>query len=135
MKRDRGVFTTQFAIYFMFAIFIISMAFGILPVFTQHMKLNRLAAEVVREAELTGSTGESVMDRYEDTAKRIGITPKGISFSGTKYIGGTKNVQINDNICVTITCDYKWFSTFLNGEGIDSQLTARALGRSGVYHK
>ncbi|AFA47922.1 DUF4320 family protein [Acetobacterium woodii] len=135
MKRDRGVFTTQFAIYFMIAIFIFSMIFGILPVFTQHMKLNRLAAEVVREAELTGATGESVMDRYEETAKRLGLTPKEISFSGTKYIEGTKNVQINDDICVTITQDYKWFSTFLGGEGIDSQITVRALGRSGVYHK
>jgi hypothetical protein len=135
MKRDQGAFTTQFAIYFMFAIFVFSMAFGILPVFTQHIKLNWLAGEVVREAELTGAISESVMDRYEDSAKRMGITPKEISFSGTKYIGGTKNVQINDDICVTITQDYKWFSSFLNGEGIDSQITVRAMGRSGVYHK
>lgn len=135
MKRDQGVFTSQFAVYFMIAIFIFSMAFGVFPVFTQYVKLDRLTTAVVREAELTGNTGESVMDRYEDTAKRLGITPTGISFSGTQYIGSTKNVQINDDICITITCDYKWFSSFLNGEGIDTQLSARATGRSGVYHK
>lgn len=135
LKKDAGSMSSEAPIYYLFIVFLISMVLGIMPVVSEYIKLDRMATEVLREAELSGNTGVTVMERYEDVAERYGIEPKSISFEGTKYIGSTKNVQINDEIEVVITYDYKWFSTMLDGGGINQQLSARASGRSGVYYK
>ncbi|PKM59512.1 MAG: hypothetical protein CVU99_12940 [Firmicutes bacterium HGW-Firmicutes-4] len=114
--------------------FILTLIMGVLPVWTQYQKLNYIAHGVLRDAELVGNTGNTVMDTYEDLQVETGLKTKEISFSGTKYIGGSKNVQINDPIQVTVKSDFSWFSSFV-GDGLNVELVAPVSGRSGVYYK
>lgn len=134
MKVDKGSGILDFAIYFILAMFVLTLIMGVLPVFTQYQKLNYIAHEVLRDAELVGNTGPTVIDAYQDMQTITGLVPKEISFDGTQYIGGTKNVQINDPIQVTVKSDFVWFSNFI-GDGFNIELVTTASGRSGVYYK
>ncbi|MBC3899741.1 DUF4320 family protein [Acetobacterium malicum] len=134
MKVDKGSAILEFSIFFLLAMFILTLIMGVLPVWTQYQKLNYIAHGVLRDAELVGNTGNTVMDTYEDLQVETGLKTKEISFSGTKYIGGSKNVQINDPIQVTVKSDFSWFSSFV-GDGLNVELVAPVSGRSGVYYK
>lgn len=134
VKVDNGSGILDFAIFFLLAMFVLTLILGVLPVFTQHQKLVYIANEVLEDAELMGNTGTKVMDAYKDIQVVTGLEPKDISFDGTRYIGGTKNVQINDPIQVTVKSDFVWFSNFM-GDGFNIELVATASGRSGVYYK
>jgi hypothetical protein len=134
VKVDKGSAILEFSIFFLLAMFVLTLMLGVLPVWTQYQKLNYIAHGVLRDAELVGNTGNTVMDTYEDLQVKTGLKTKEISFNGTKYIGGSKNVQINDPIQVTVKSDFSWFSSFI-GDGITIELVAPASGRSGVYYK
>ncbi|WP_026394465.1 DUF4320 family protein [Acetobacterium malicum] len=134
MKVDKGSAILEFSIFFLLAMFILTLIMGVLPVWTQYQKLNYIAHGVLRDAELVGNTGNTVMDTYEYLQAETGLKTKEISFNGTQYIGGTKNVQINDPIQVTVKSDFVWFSSFIGG-GFNIELVAPASGRSGVYYK
>ncbi|PKM48781.1 MAG: hypothetical protein CVV01_01750, partial [Firmicutes bacterium HGW-Firmicutes-6] len=131
MKVDKGSAILEFSIFFLLAMFILTLIMGVLPVWTQYQKLNYIAHGVLRDAELVGNTGNTVMDTYEYLQAETGLKTKEISFNGTQYIGGTKNVQINDPIQVTVKSDFVWFSSFIGG-GFNIELVAPASGRSGV---
>ena len=134
MKVDKGSAILEFSIFFLLAMFVLTLIMGILPVWTQYQKLNYIAHEVLRDAELVGNTGSTVINTYKDMQEITGLKPKEISIDGTQYIGGTKNVQINDPIQVTVKSDFVWFSSFM-GDGFNIELVAPASGRSGVYYK
>ncbi|WP_303871694.1 DUF4320 family protein [Acetobacterium wieringae] len=134
VKVDKGSAILEFSIFFLLAMFVLTLILGVLPVWTQYQKLNYIAHGVLRDAELVGNTGNTVMDTYEDLQAETGLKTKDISFNGTKYIGGSKNVQINDPIQVTVKSDFVWFSSFIGG-GFTIELVAPASGRSGVYYK
>ncbi|WP_414732323.1 DUF4320 family protein [Acetobacterium carbinolicum] len=134
MKVDKGSAILEFSIFFLLAMFILTLIMGVLPVWTQYQKLNYIAHGVLRDAELVGNTGNTVIDTYEYLQAETGLKTKEISFNGTQYIGGTKNVQINDPIQVTVKSDFVWFSSFIGG-GFNIELVAPASGRSGVYYK
>lgn len=134
VKVDKGSAILEFSIFFLLAMFVLTLMLGVLPVFTQYQKLDYIAHEVLRDAELVGNTGNTVIDTYEDLQVETGLQTKEISFNGTKYIGGSKNVQINDPIQVTVKSDFVWFSSFIGG-GFNIELVAPASGRSGVYYK
>jgi|LGVE01.1.fsa_nt_gb hypothetical protein len=134
-KVDKGQGMVEFAVYFILAMFITSgLIFGILPVWFQYQDLSYTSKEVLHEAELVGNTGSLVTEEYKYIQSVTGLIPKEISFEGTEYISGTKNVQINDRIQVTVTSDFVWFSSFI-GEGFTTELVSVSSGKSGVYYK
>ncbi|KNZ42412.1 DUF4320 family protein [Acetobacterium bakii] len=134
MKVDKGSAVIEFVVGITLLFVVVSLGFSLFSVFPQYQNLDYIAKEMLREAELAGNTGTNVTNRYDDIQKVAGLEPKSISFDGTKYIGGTKNVQINDRIQVTVKSDYTLFSSFVGG-GFTVELVATTSGRSGVYYK
>ena len=87
MKVDKGSAILEFSIFFLLAMFILTLIMGVLPVWTQYQKLNYIAHGVLRDAELVGNTGNTVMDTYEYLQAETGLKTKEISFNGTQYTG------------------------------------------------
>lgn len=119
---------------FFISILILSILIGVVPVFMQYQKMCYVTREVLKEAEIRGNTNSEVYNYYDDLIDQVGIDPKSISFDGTDYIVGTKNVQINDKIILTIKTDFSFFSGWV-GKGIDVELVSVMTGRSGVFYK
>ena len=134
LKTESGFAYIDAVIVMMIMMLVLSVMIGVLPVFFQYQNLNYMACEVVKTAETDGNIGAKTLERYAEVQRDTGLHPKDISFTGTKTIGATKNVQINDPIRVTLTSDFVWFSRFLGG-GIKTELSSTASGRSGVYFK
>lgn len=134
IKTDKGFAYVDVLVIIIIVMLVISFIIGITPVFIQKETQDNMARQIIREAELTGGTGIEVQNFVSDIKDDTNFEIKSISFDGTKYIGTTKKVQINDKIIVTIKSDFSWFSDFL-GDGVSLELTSVATGRSGVYTK
>lgn len=134
IKTDKGFAYVDVLVIIIIVMLAISFIIGITPVFIQKETQDNVARQIIREAELTGGTGIEVQNFVSDIKDDTNFEIKSISFDGTKYIGTTKKVQINDKIIVTIKSDFSWFSDFL-GDGVSLELTSVATGRSGVYTK
>lgn len=134
IKTDKGFAYVDVLVIIIIVMLVISFIIGITPVFIQKETQDNMARQIIREAELTGGTGIEVQNFVSDIKDDTNFEIKSISFDGTKYIGATKKVQINDKIIVTIKSDFSWFSDFL-GDGVSLELTSVATGRSGVYTK
>lgn len=88
--------------------------------------LDTFAAELVREAEITGSVGSETTSRAQVLSERLEIDPD-IRWSRTGRI------QLNEEVTVTLTMDVD-----IGFGGLDSfpiELTAQASGRSEVFWK
>jgi len=135
LKSDRGdiVYMDALLVFFI-SILIFSILIGVVPVFMQKQKMDYVTREVLKEAEIRGNTDVEVEEYYDFLIGQIGLEPKSISFEGTKYIGSSKNIQINDPIILTIKSDFSFFSTWA-GSGIDVELVSVMTGRSGVFYK
>lgn len=134
-KTDKGdVIYMDVLLVFFVSILIISILIGVVPVFMQKQKMDYVTREVLKEAEINGNTELDVYNYYDFLIDQVGLEPKSISFDGTNYIDGTKNIQINDAIVLTIKSDFSFFSGWV-GNGIDVELVSVMTGRSGVYYK
>lgn len=115
----------------MVAMLVIAFAVKVFPVYIVKNQLNTFADEVMRTAEISGRVGTEVSVKAESLKEQTGINPI-ISWQAN-YISGTNNVQLNDEITVTVTktVDIGFFSfgSFPIG------LKAKATGRSEVYWK
>lgn len=119
---------------FFISILIISVLIGVAPVFIQKQKLDYVTRETLKEAEIRGNTSHEVEEYYNDLLEQVGLETKSISWDDTEYISGTRNVQINDKIVLTIKSDFSFFSSWVEN-GIDVELVSVMTGRSGVYYK
>ena len=89
-------------------------------------QLDTFAAELVREAEITGRVGSETTSRAQVLSERLEIDPD-IRWSRTGRI------QLNEEVTVTLTMDVD-----IGFGGLGSfpiELTAQASGRSEVYWK
>lgn len=108
------------------AMLVIALAVKVLPVYVAKQQLDTFAAELVREAEITGRVGSEATSRAQVLSERLEIDPD-IRWSRTGRI------QLNEEVTVTLTMDVD-----IGFGGLGSfpiELTAQASGRSEVYWK
>lgn len=107
---------------------IVAFAVSFLPVFTVKQQLDLFAGEIVRAAEIKGST--SVDERIYELIEQTGLNPD-IDWD-CDYFRGTK-VQLNGSIEVIVT-EQVDIGFFVFGS-FPIELRARALGKSEIYYK
>lgn len=113
----------------LFCLFIVvSFVIAFLPVFQTKQQLDIFATELVREAEIMGST--SVSTRLATLKNQTGLDPT-IVWSAS-YFSGSK-VQLNGDISVTITETVD--IGFFRFGSFPIVLRAKATGKSEVYYK
>ena len=103
------------------AMLVIALAVKVLPVYVAKQQLDTFAAELVREAEITGRVGNETTSRAQVLSERLEIDPD-IRWSRTGRI------QLNEEVTVTLTMDVD-----IGFGGLGSfpiELTAQASGRA-----
>ncbi|XCH80169.1 MAG: DUF4320 family protein [Candidatus Dehalobacter alkaniphilus] len=128
LKSKRGDGYIDVAVGILCLLLVVAFAISFLPVFTTKQQLDTFALEIVREAEIKGST--SVDSRIADLREQTGLDPS-IRWDCDYYSG--KKVQLNGDIEVRLT-DTVDIGFFVFGSfPIDIQ--AKATGKSEVYYK
>lgn len=127
-KSKRGEGYIDVAIGILCLMLVVAFAVSFLPVFTAKQQLDIFATEIVREAEIRGST--SVSSRISDLKEQTGRNPS-IHWD-SDYYSGTK-VQLNEDIEVTLT-DTVDIGFFIFGSW-PIEIQAKATGKSEVYYK
>lgn len=125
-KRGEGYI--DIAVGILCLMLVIALAVSLFPVFMVKQQLNRFADEIVRQAEIVGST--SVNRRIEELREETGLDPE-ISWD-CDYFEGSK-VQLNGDIAVTLTCRINL--GFFQFGSFPVEIRARASGKSEVYYK
>lgn len=99
----------------------------VLPVFIAKHQLDTFAAELVREAEISGRIGSETSARVATLQTQTGLRPT-ITWSKTGQI------QINEEISVTLQTSTN-IGLFGSFGSFPIELTAKASGKSEVYWK
>jgi hypothetical protein len=108
------------------AMLVIALAVKVLPVYVAKHNLDTYAAELVREAEITGQVGSATTTRAAILSERLGISPT-VSWSRTGRI------QLNEE--VTVTCRITMDIGFGGLGSFPVELVAQGIGKSEVYWK
>ena len=128
LREKRGEGYIDIAVGILCLMLVIALAVSLFPVFMVKQQLNRFADEIVRQAEIVGST--SVNRRIEELREETGLDPE-ISWD-CDYFEGSK-VQLNGDIEVTLTCRINL--GFFQFGSFPVEIRARASGKSEVYYK
>ena len=104
----------------------IALAVKVFPVFIAKNQLDTFAAELVREAEISGRIGSETSAKANQLKENLGIDPI-ISWS---RIG---NIQLNQEVTVTLTLQYD--IGFFNFGSFPITLRSKSTGKSEVYWK
>ena len=128
LREKRGEGYIDIAVGILCLMLVIALAVSLFPVFIVKQQLNRFADEIVRQAEIVGST--SVNRRIEELREETGLDPE-ISWD-CDYFEGSK-VQLNGDIAVTLTCRINL--GFFQFGSFPVEIRARASGKSEVYYK
>lgn len=105
---------------------IVALSVKVFPVFISKNQLDTFAAELIREAEITGRVGSETTAKANQLKSTIGINPT-ISWSRTG------NIQLNQEVTVTLTLNHD--IGFFSFGSFPVTLTSKAAGRSEVYFK
>lgn len=127
LRQKRGEGFMDVAVIVICAMLVIALAVRVLPVFIDKNKLDTFAAELIREAEVSGRVGAETTNRVEELRGKIGIDPT-VSWSRTG------NIQLNQEVTVTLTVERN-LGLFGGFGSFPVTLTSRASGKSGVYWK
>lgn len=127
LKQRRGEGFIDVAVIVISAMLVIALAVRVLPVFIDKNKLDTFAAELIREAEISGRIGAETTLRANELSVKMGINPT-ISWSRTG------NIQLNQEVTVTLTVQRN-LGLFGGFGSFPVTLTSRASGKSGVYWK
>lgn len=128
LREKRGEGYIDIAVGVLCLMLVIALAVSMFPVFMAKQQLDRFADEIVRQAEIVGST--SVNRRIEELREETGLDPE-ISWD-CDYFEGSK-VQLNGDIAVTLTCRINL--GFFQFGSFPVEIRARASGKSEVYYK
>lgn len=128
LREKRGEGYIDIAVGVLCLMLVIALAVSLFPVFMVKQQLDRFADEIVRQAEIVGST--SVNRRIEELREETGLDPE-ISWD-CDYFEGSK-VQLNGDIAVTLTCRINL--GFFQFGSFPVEIRARASGKSEVYYK
>lgn len=105
---------------------ILALAINVFPVYIAKSQLDAFAQELCREAEIYGMVGSQTTSRELILRDKTGLVPV-VSWSKTG------NIQLNEEFTVTLTLVHD-----IGFGGFGSwpvTLTAKAAGKSEVYHK
>ena len=128
LRSKRGEGYIDIAVGIFCLMLVIAFAVRLLPVFTAKQQLDIFATEIVREAEITGST--NVSSRISRMQQQTGLDPE-IEWD-CDYFSGSK-VQLNGDIAVELT-DTVNIGFFIFGSW-PIEIQAKATGKSEVYYK
>lgn len=128
LREKRGEGYIDIAVGVLCLMLVIALAVSLFPVFMAKQQLDRFADEIVRQAEIMGST--SVNRRIEELREETGLDPE-ISWD-CDYFQGSK-IQLNGDIAVTLTCRISL--GFFQFGSFPVEIRARASGKSEVYYK
>ncbi|MEI2396730.1 MULTISPECIES: DUF4320 family protein [Paenibacillus] len=105
----------------------VALVVKVIPVFVTKYQLDTFAAELAREAEISGRVGQETAQRATELQAQTGLHPT-ISWSKTGQI------QINQEFTVTLntTVNIGLFGDF---GSFPIELTAKGAGKSEVYWK
>ena len=127
LKSKRGEGYIDVCVLVLCAMLVIALAVQVLPVFIAKNQLNTYATELCREAEISGRVGSETSRRVAVLTEQTGLSPR-ISWSKTG------NIQLNEDITVTLTLD-KNIGLFGGFGSFPITLRSEASGKSEVYHK
>lgn len=128
VKNRRGEGYIDIAVGILCLMLVIALAVSLFPVFLKKQQLDHFAAEIVRQAEIMGST--SMQKRIDGLIEETGLNPD-IEWECDYYEG--EKVQLNGDITVIVT-DTANIGFFQFGS-FPIELRARASGKSEVYYK
>lgn len=128
LKSKRGEGYIDIVVGVLCLMLLAAFAVRIFPVFTAKQQLDLFAAEIVRQAEIEGST--EVSSRIDEMQRQTGLDPD-IVWDCEYYRG--KQVQLNGEIRVTLT-DTVDIGFFVFGS-FPVTIQAKASGKSEVYYK
>lgn len=128
LKSRRGEGYIDVAVGILCLLLVVAFAVQLFPVFTTKQQLDIFATEIVREAEIKGST--NVDSRIADMREQTGLDPD-IRWDCDYYSG--KKVQLNGDIEVALT-DTVDIGFFIFGS-FPIEIQAKATGKSEVYYK
>ena len=127
LKSKRGEGYIDVCVLVLCAMLVIALAVQVLPVFIAKNQLDTYATELCREAEISGRVGSETSRRAAVLTEQTGLSPR-ISWSKTG------NIQLNEEITVTLTLDMN-IGLFGGFGSFPISLRSEASGKSEVYHK
>ncbi len=127
LRDSRGEGYIDVAVLVLCTMLVVALAVKVLPVYIAKSQLDTFAAELCREAEITGRVGSETSLREQVLREKTGLDPV-VTWSKTGKI------QLNQEFTVTVTLrrDIGLFGGF---GSFPITLTAKATGKSEVYWK
>jgi len=126
IRNNRGSGYIDVVVIVLSVMLVLALAVSVFPVYVAKSQLDTFAQELCREAEICGRIGSETSSRELVLQERLGLTPD-VTWSTTG------NIQLNEEFTVTLTEEYD-----IGFGGVGSfpvTLTAKATGKSEVYHK
>lgn len=131
LKNNKGEGYVDVAVMVLVFMLMIAFALKAYPIFIAKDNLNKFASEIVREVEIKGEMGSDIQNRINTLEKTLGKTD-GISWN-TKYINGTRKIQLGDPIEVTVKKEMN--IGFFDFGSFPITLQSKDSGYSEVYWK
>lgn len=126
LKSKRGEGYIDVVVVVLVAMMVIAMAVKVYPVFVLKSDLNTFANELARVAEIEGRIGSETTAKKNELRASIGIDP-------TVNWSTSGNIDLNEEFSVVLTLPVD--IGFFEFGSFPITLTAKATGRSEVYHK
>jgi len=127
LKSKNGEGYIDVAVLVLCAMLVIALAVNVFPVYIQKQQIDTFAAELIREAEISGQVGSETERREQYLREKTGLSP-------TVAWSKTGRIQLNEEVTVTVT--YQTNIGLFGGFGsFQITLRADAAGKSEVYWK
>jgi Tfp pilus assembly protein PilE len=126
LKSKRGEGYIDVVVVVLVAMMVIAMAVKVYPVFVVKSDLNTFANELARVAEIEGRIGSETTAMKNELRASLGIDP-------TVNWSKSGNIDLNEEFSVVLTLPVD--IGFFEFGSFPITLTAKATGRSEVYHK
>lgn len=126
LKSKRGEGYVDVVVVVLVAMMVIAMAVKVYPVFVVKSDLNTFANELARVAEIEGRIGSETAAKKNELRASLGIDPA-VNWSKTG------NIDLNEEFSLVLTLPVD--IGFFEFGSFPITLTAKATGRSEVYHK
>ena len=126
LKSKRGEGYIDVVVVVLVAMMVIAMAVKVYPVFVVKGDLNTFANELARVAEIEGRIGSETTAKKNELRASLGIDP-------TVNWSTSGNIDLNEEFSLVLTLPVD--IGFFEFGSFPITLTAKATGRSEVYHK
>jgi len=126
LKSKRGEGYIDVVVVVLVAMMVIAMAVKVYPVFVVKGDLNTFANELARVADIEGRIGSETTAKKNELRASLGIDP-------TVNWSTSGNIDLNEEFSVVLTLPVD--IGFFEFGSFPITLTAKATGRSEVYHK